>query len=183
MICPYRYTIYINHIPSPIALFCFPVHWSPSSFQVAPFLLSYPPPSFPKFRFCNVYLFESVLFLFTWWSLGSCFCSTKGISFFYLFNVCTCMCVCMCMCAGVFRDQKGELDVMELELQPVVSCLTWILWTLSLSHLSSLSFILLKAEGNSIVQLSWGISFLFPYWFIYLHFILLVWVFWLYGYK
>lgn len=50
---------------------------------------------------------------------------------------------------------------MELELQLVGSCLTWILWALSLSHLSSPSFILLKAEGNSIVQLSWGVSFLF----------------------
>ena len=41
------------------------------------------------------------------------------------------MCVfeCMHMCEGVHRSQKRVLDLLELELQAVVSCPTWILGT------------------------------------------------------
>lgn len=40
-----------------------------------------------------------------------------------------CMCVSECMhmntCVGAYRDQKRALDHLELELQEVVSHLTW----------------------------------------------------------
>jgi hypothetical protein len=48
--------------------------------------------------------------------------------------VCVCVCVCVCvnicaMCAGVSTGHRGVPDFLELELQRVVSCLTWVLGT------------------------------------------------------
>lgn len=44
------------------------------------------------------------------------------------------MCVCVCVCIGICtqecqapRGQERTLDLLELELQEVVSCLTWFL--------------------------------------------------------
>lgn len=40
-----------------------------------------------------------------------------------------CVCVCSCVCAHLCGDQKMALYVLELELQVVMSCLTWVLGT------------------------------------------------------
>lgn len=43
------------------------------------------------------------------------------------------MCVCVWLCthvrAGTHRDQKTGSDLLELELQAIVTCLTWVLGT------------------------------------------------------
>lgn len=44
-----------------------------------------------------------------------------------------CLCVCVWLCirvsAGTHRNQKGVSDLLELECQAVVTCLTWVLGT------------------------------------------------------
>lgn len=82
--------------------------------------------------------------------------------------VCTCVCLCsLCdVCVGgTFSDQKKVLDPLELELQVIVSCLTWALGTKLGPSGRTASALILTTKSSQPPpgpSLLWRQSFMYP---------------------